>query len=275
MDAGEEDVTDFDVVVRANPDSPDSLAGNPSAPVSRPGSPFETIQITTPGTSAYLRQPLRSSVENLIPTLKRVVRVIHSHIRLGRSVLLCSESNSTFEPTVVALAFLMYSERICLAEAALKLARTGRGVWIAGILRDVMQIVEQHVWSWIRQSQQAEKFLGMTEDAVVPSIPTDLSWFVHPSFDGTFPSAILPHLFLGDIKHASNIRLLRALGITHRLSVGVQLPSISAPEMQRSSSNTDLHLLTLTLGEFEDNGMDTLTPRISECHNFIGILGQF
>ncbi|KAJ4473196.1 hypothetical protein C8R41DRAFT_581669 [Lentinula lateritia] len=47
-----------------------------------------------------------------------------------------------------------------------------------------------------------------------------LSWFNDPRFDGSFPSRVLPFLYLGNLAHASNVYMLQALGITHVVSVG-------------------------------------------------------
>ncbi|KAF5389148.1 hypothetical protein D9757_004964 [Collybiopsis confluens] len=46
------------------------------------------------------------------------------------------------------------------------------------------------------------------------------SWFNDPRFDGSFPSRVLPFLYLGNLAHASNVYMLQALGITHVVSVG-------------------------------------------------------
>ncbi|KAF9447407.1 hypothetical protein P691DRAFT_802517 [Macrolepiota fuliginosa MF-IS2] len=46
------------------------------------------------------------------------------------------------------------------------------------------------------------------------------SWFNDPRFDGSFPSRVLPFLYLGNLNHASNAYMLHALGITHVVSVG-------------------------------------------------------
>ncbi|THH31494.1 hypothetical protein EUX98_g2692 [Antrodiella citrinella] len=45
-------------------------------------------------------------------------------------------------------------------------------------------------------------------------------WFNDPRFDGSFPSRVLPFLYLGNLNHASNAYMLHALGITHVVSVG-------------------------------------------------------
>ncbi|KAF9463911.1 hypothetical protein BDZ94DRAFT_1297544 [Collybia nuda] len=46
------------------------------------------------------------------------------------------------------------------------------------------------------------------------------SWFNDPRFDGSFPSRVLPFLYLGNLNHATNVFMLHALGITHVVSVG-------------------------------------------------------
>lgn len=46
------------------------------------------------------------------------------------------------------------------------------------------------------------------------------AWFDKSRFDGSFPSRILPFLYLGNLSHASNVGMLCELGITHLVSVG-------------------------------------------------------
>ncbi|KAG6856272.1 hypothetical protein H0H87_005957 [Tephrocybe sp. NHM501043] len=55
----------------------------------------------------------------------------------------------------------------------------------------------------------------------LPSLIGDhQSWFNDPRFDGSFPSRVLPFLYLGNLNHAANVFMLHALGITHVVSVG-------------------------------------------------------
>ncbi|KAJ7500357.1 hypothetical protein B0H11DRAFT_1997229 [Mycena galericulata] len=54
----------------------------------------------------------------------------------------------------------------------------------------------------------------------LPSFGDHQSWFNDPRFDGSFPSRVLPFLYLGNLNHASNAYMLHALGITHVVSVG-------------------------------------------------------
>ncbi|KAI9061173.1 hypothetical protein FKP32DRAFT_1631829, partial [Trametes sanguinea] len=54
----------------------------------------------------------------------------------------------------------------------------------------------------------------------VPPWKDHQAWFNDPRFDGSFPSRVLPFLYLGNLNHASNAFMLHALGITHVVSVG-------------------------------------------------------
>ncbi|EJU04824.1 hypothetical protein DACRYDRAFT_93238 [Dacryopinax primogenitus] len=54
----------------------------------------------------------------------------------------------------------------------------------------------------------------------LPGFPDHQIWFDDPRFDGSFPSRVLPFLYLGNLNHASNAFMLHALGITHVVSVG-------------------------------------------------------
>lgn len=53
-----------------------------------------------------------------------------------------------------------------------------------------------------------------------PTPVTDHSWFHDKRFEGSFPSRILPFLYLGNLNHALNAKMLHALEITHVVSVG-------------------------------------------------------
>ncbi|KAG8964004.1 tyrosine/serine/threonine protein phosphatase pps1 [Tulasnella sp. 408] len=55
---------------------------------------------------------------------------------------------------------------------------------------------------------------------MLPSFLDHETWFNDPKFDGSFPSRVLPFLYLGNLAHAGNAYMLHALGITHVVSVG-------------------------------------------------------
>jgi len=55
---------------------------------------------------------------------------------------------------------------------------------------------------------------------LLPSFVDHETWFNDSKFDGSFPSRVLPFLYLGNLAHAGNAYMLHALGITHVVSVG-------------------------------------------------------
>ncbi|KZT02250.1 uncharacterized protein LAESUDRAFT_730433 [Laetiporus sulphureus 93-53] len=62
-------------------------------------------------------------------------------------------------------------------------------------------------------------------------------WFNDPRFDGSFPSRVLPFLYLGNLNHATNAYMLHALGITHVVSVG-ECALMPPPNLQASTSES-------------------------------------
>jgi dual specificity MAP kinase phosphatase len=98
-------------------------------------------------------------------------------------------------------------------------------------------------------------------------------WFEDKRFDG-FPSRILPFLYLGNLEHAGNAAMLKALGITHVVSVGESLldvPPEHDPLHGYIGPNTlgvaaragQIQVLDLT--DVRDDGNDPLRPLIARA----------
>ncbi|KAJ7817763.1 hypothetical protein B0H14DRAFT_2601824 [Mycena olivaceomarginata] len=133
----------------------------------------------------------------------------------------------------------------------------------------------------------------------LPSFGDHQSWFNDPRFDGSFPSRVLPFLYLGNLNHASNAYMLHALGITHVVSVGecalVPPPghctdtSCTSPAC-RANHSTNAHFIqgkgpgnqgSLWIEEREgrikvldiqgvcDDGIDTLEPQLEPICEWI------
>jgi len=78
----------------------------------------------------------------------------------------------------------------------------------------------------------------------LPSFISDhQTWFDDTRFDGSFPSRVLPFLYLGNLDHASNVYMLHALGITHVVSVGecALVPPPQTPTSASSSTPNPTH----------------------------------
>lgn len=111
------------------------------------------------------------------------------------------------------------------------------------------------------------------------------AWFADPRFDGSFPSRVLPFLYLGNLNHASNAYMLHALGITHVVSVGecaLVPPQPHAPERTNAVSlsapgggvaprqtpgslwleEREGRIQVLDIQGVCDDGIDTLEPQL-------------
>ncbi|KXN86091.1 Dual specificity protein phosphatase PPS1 [Leucoagaricus sp. SymC.cos] len=77
----------------------------------------------------------------------------------------------------------------------------------------------QPLGSHLTPQQQAEIQQHALQEDVGMVVVQDSST-KEERFDGSFPSRVLPFLYLGNLNHATNAYMLHALGITHVVSVG-------------------------------------------------------
>lgn len=87
-------------------------------------------------------------------------------------------------------------------------------------------------------------------------------WF--SKIDGSLPSRILSHLYLGNLDHANNGSMLKALGIKRVLSIGE--PVTWSKERQNKWGLTNL-----CISGVQDNGVDSLISHIERCLKFISM----
>ncbi|BGP23389.1 tyrosine/serine/threonine protein phosphatase pps1 [Rhodotorula toruloides] len=117
--------------------------------------------------------------------------------------------------------------------------------------------------------------------------PETDAWFFGPTFEGHFPSRILPYLYLGNVNHASNALMLKALGITHVVSLGesaLHPPPKSLTGLTslfRGGSSTPPatnslwveerlgNIAVLDMKNVADDGIDSIRPCIDEALAFI------
>lgn len=110
------------------------------------------------------------------------------------------------------------------------------------------------------------------------------AWFYDCRFDGHFPSRILPFVYLGNLNHASNALMLKALGITHVVSMGEsalipqQHSRLSSSFVTNSQSNVVNSLWhecatgqidVLDMKGVADDGIDSIRPYIERAMAFI------
>jgi dual specificity MAP kinase phosphatase len=171
----------------------------------------------------------------------------------GEHTVLIHCQDGYTESTFLALAYLIFSEGITAHEAWVRLHTTLQRSFFA-----------------FESDLQALKFLqshlldrSPNENALKGPVPTP-QWFTHGTFDGSFPSRILPHMYLGNLQHANNPEMLRAIGITRVLSIGEEV----VWDMDSETAN-GMHLMYLD--NVQDNGIDPLLDYIDHCLEFLGI----
>lgn len=86
------------------------------------------------------------------------------------------------------------------------------------------------------------------------------------SLDGSFPSRVLDYMYLGNIGHANNPDLLKALGIRQILSVGETAMWRDGELEEWGEDNV------YVVEGVQDNGIDPLTDEFEKCLEFIGML---
>lgn len=95
-------------------------------------------------------------------------------------------------------------------------------------------------------------------------------WFYNPEFEGSFPSRILPFLYLGNLAHASNPGLLRSLGIQYVLSVGEQAHGLDVHMGEVGSEDKSSQFMVKLVDDMYDNGVDPLWRHIENSVAFVG-----
>ncbi|KAI2620145.1 hypothetical protein GGS26DRAFT_314101 [Hypomontagnella submonticulosa] len=83
------------------------------------------------------------------------------------------------------------------------------------------------------------------------------------SLDGSFPSRILDYMYLGNLGHANNPDLLKAMGINQILSVG-EMAMWRDGELEEWGVDN-----VLVVEKVQDNGIDPLTKEFEKCLEFI------
>ncbi|KAF9141511.1 tyrosine/serine/threonine protein phosphatase pps1 [Linnemannia schmuckeri] len=96
-------------------------------------------------------------------------------------------------------------------------------------------------------------------------------WFYDPEFEGSFPSRILPFLYLGNLAHASNPGLLRSLGIQYVLSVGEEAHGLNVHmgEVQGGGEVKSTQFMVKLVDDMFDNGVDPLWRHIENSVAFV------
>ncbi|KAJ9108767.1 hypothetical protein QFC21_000087 [Naganishia friedmannii] len=228
-----------------------------------------------------------------------------------RTLVFCDDGYT--ETSVFALTYLMVSRKLSLKEAYLHLQLTcKRSFFVYQFDVPFLSVIERKLASRnvafkncaaVRPSSPLSKWktfgLSSGKSASVEkkpdnhlaetSVTTSVeSWNNSDRFDGSLPSRILHHVYLGNIAHAMNSEMLKDLGITHVVSVGETLSaegtlvhghyinvsgtSAHVGEVQDVLGDTPIKVLEIQ--DVKDDGNDPLRPKIAHACEFIHQAGK-
>ncbi|KAF3080145.1 tyrosine/serine/threonine protein phosphatase pps1 [Orbilia oligospora] len=173
----------------------------------------------------------------------------------GKRVLVHCMDGYT-ETSLLALAYLMYSEGLPVHDAWIHLHREkGRNFFA---YQTDLQILLHAQTEILKASPALKNEADATAFIASIEIP---KWV--PKLDGSLPSRILPHMYLGNLGHANNPEMLKELGIKRILSIG-EFTNWSADEISGWPSEK-----IMKVENIQDNGVDPLTCRLDKCLDFI------
>nr|CAG8550662.1 4254_t:CDS:2 [Entrophospora candida] len=188
-----------------------------------------------------------ASYDSLITKLLDLCEFISEKANNDDRKILIHCADGYTETSLLALTYLMYNETLRLPQAYLRLQKT-RSFFVYPSDVTTLLNIEKRVLERKKVSQ---------DERINIEISNKFSWFYSSQFEGSFPSRILPFLYLGNLSHACNAGMLKALGITHVLSVG--------EDARLDGKEFDV----LYLGNLYDDGIDSLWNHLDLCVNFI------
>ncbi|KAJ5423974.1 Protein-tyrosine/Dual-specificity phosphatase [Penicillium cf. griseofulvum] len=155
------------------------------------------------------------------------------------------------ESSLLAVAYFMFAEGVPAHEAWLRLHCDKKRNFFA-YATDVAFLC--HIQGRLLQESPATQSTDLSEI-------WDPNWF--HNMDGSFPSRILPYLYLGNLTHANNPQLLWELGIKRVLSIG---EPINWTDTDRANWGADN---LMYIDNVQDNGIDPLCQEYDRCLDFI------
>ncbi|KAI5795588.1 hypothetical protein EDC01DRAFT_614897 [Geopyxis carbonaria] len=172
--------------------------------------------------------------------------------RRPRKILIHCTDGYT-ETSLLALAYTMYSELLPVHEAWIKLHTEKKRNFFA-YDKDLafLRYAEHSILD--AAARNREKILNY------PSMSPP-EWLYR--MDGSLPSRVLSYMYLGNLLHANNCGLLKALGIKRVLSIGEE---VSWSKEEKDTFGSDKVLL---IKDLQDNGCDPLEYQFRRCLEFI------
>ena len=164
------------------------------------------------------------------------------------------------ETSLLALAYLMYSDGLAVHDAWIKL-HTDRKRNFFAYDKDLSFL--RYLESALLGAAARDGVRGAEKAAAAVTTRMPPEWLYR--MDGSLPSRVLSYMYLGNLLHANNCGLLRALGIKRVLSIGEH---VSWSEDEKASFGRDK---LMTVRDLQDNGCDSLESQFRHCLEFLGL----
>jgi len=160
------------------------------------------------------------------------------------------------ETTMLGIAYFSYSTGQAVPEAWLKLHTEKKRNFFA-YPTDVALLTSLATRLLSESPACASKSLS----EITAQVQDEPRWLA--SLDGSFPSRVLDYMYLGNLGHANNPDLLKAMGIRQILSVGETTMWREGELENWGVDNVQL------VQNVQDNGIDPLTTEFERCLEFI------
>lgn len=179
-----------------------------------------------------------------------------------RFLLHCADGYT--ETTLLAVAYYMYANCVPLHTAYIDLHKQYKRNFFA-YPSDIALL--SAIQPRLLTSSPAAKGFSLTD--LSPPTP---EWM--RKVDGSIPSRITDYMYLGNLAHANNPGLLKAMGIGQVLSVGETLDWTDEAKSafckdKPFACTDDSDGKWLFVGGVQDNGVDPLTEEFARCLEFI------
>ncbi|OIW28034.1 dual specificity phosphatase [Coniochaeta ligniaria NRRL 30616] len=282
-DPGTEEEHRYDILVectdlgRLNPAVLQAIADNPDEPILQPYLDFPSSgSILAPSWS-------HSEADGILETCKWLYHLAHgthpssggaetdddgdsvmgdssdysrrNRSRPQRTILIHCADGYT-ESTMLGIAYYSFSTGRPVPDAWLNLHTTKRRNFFA-YTSDVALLSAIAP----RLLHESPVCAGKSLAEITALINNEPKWFA--GIDGSFPSRITDYMYLGNLTHANNPSLLKALGITQILSVGETAMWRDGELEEWGTDNVCL------VQGVQDNGIDPLTDEFERCLEFI------
>ena len=179
------------------------------------------------------------------------IRMKNLAVRPRRVLLHCADGYT--ETTLLGVAYYMFAEGVPLHDAWLRLhCDKQRNFFAYPSDIALLSSLQARLLGSSPRFRSTRAKIALKEPAWLSRI------------DGSLPSRILPYMYLGNLGHANNPDLLRALGIVRVLSVGEPVTWSKAQLEKWGSDNL------FFIDRVQDNGVDPLTDQFEQCLEFIG-----